>query len=190
MLIELYWYSTYCLRTYFTEKSTYWEANRFSANQEIPRILWKPIIHYPIHKRPPPVPILSQLDPVHNRTSHFLNILLLLSSRLRLCLSSGLLHSGFPTKTLYTHLLSPIVATCPTYLILLDFITRRIFGEYRSLSSTLTLTLLTWGIWWAPNKANRWQMGFNSALKELTQHLHLSNIWNVQNVFIRLWHTL
>jgi hypothetical protein len=27
----------------------------------------------------------------------------------------------------------------------------------------LTLTLLTWKIWWAPNNASRWQMGFNSA---------------------------
>jgi len=25
-----------------------------------------------------------------------------------------------------------------------------------------------WRIWWAPNNANKWQMGFNSAFKELT----------------------
>jgi len=31
----------------------------------------------------------------------------------------------------------------------------------------LTLILLTWRIWWAPNNASRWQMGFNSAFKEL-----------------------
>jgi len=31
--------------------------------------------------------------------------------------------------------------------------------------STLTLILLTWRIWWAPNNASRWQMGFNSAFK-------------------------
>ena len=29
----------------------------------------------------------------------------------------------------------------------------------------LTLILLTWRIWWAPNDANKWQMGFNSAFK-------------------------
>ena len=31
----------------------------------------------------------------------------------------------------------------------------------------LTLMPLTWRIWWAPNNASRWQMGFNSAFKGL-----------------------
>jgi len=30
-------------------------------------------------------------------------------------------------------------------------------------NACLTLTLLMWRIWWAPNNASRWQMGFNSA---------------------------
>ena len=52
--------------------------------------------------------------------------------------SKWILPSGFPTKTLYSTLFSPIHATCPTHLILLDFMTRIIFGEeYRSLSSSL-----------------------------------------------------
>jgi hypothetical protein len=59
--------------------------------------------------------------------------ILILSSYLRLRLPSGLFPPGFPTVTLYTPLPSPIRATCPLYLILLDFISRTIFGEqYRS----------------------------------------------------------
>jgi len=56
------------------EQSTSREANLFSASQEIPHILWNLKVHYRIHTCPPPVSILSQLDPAHTPTSHFLKI--------------------------------------------------------------------------------------------------------------------
>ena len=45
--------------TYCMVQNPSWEANWFAVNQEIPRILWNPKVHYRIHKLPPPVPILG-----------------------------------------------------------------------------------------------------------------------------------
>ena len=61
--------------------------------------------------------------------------ILILSTHLSLGFPSGLLPSGFSTKTLHNPLSSPIRATCPAQPILLDFITRTILGEeYKSFS--------------------------------------------------------
>ena len=63
--------------------------------------------------------------------------ILILSSHLRLGLLSGLFPSGFPSKRLYITFLSPTSASFPAHPILLDLITRIIFGEeYRLFSSS------------------------------------------------------
>jgi hypothetical protein len=53
------------LLTHSMEQSPSWEAKTSWATQEIPRILWNPEVPNRIHKSSPPVPILSQIDPVH-----------------------------------------------------------------------------------------------------------------------------
>jgi hypothetical protein len=56
------------------EQSPSWEANCFATSQEIPRVLWNPKVPHRTHKRRPPLPILSQPNPVLTPTSHFLKI--------------------------------------------------------------------------------------------------------------------
>ena len=62
---------TYWL-TYSVVQSPSWEANWFATSQEFPRISRNPKVHYRTHKRPPPVSILGQPNPVHLPTSHLL----------------------------------------------------------------------------------------------------------------------
>ena len=93
----------------------------FQLVKKIPRILLNPKVHYCIYKCPPHLSLswASSIQSIALHPTSWRSILLLFS-HLRLGLRSGLFPSGFPTKTLYTLLLSPIRATCPAHLILLD----------------------------------------------------------------------
>ena len=114
------------------------EANWFAASQEIPRILWNPKVHYRTHKRPPPVPVLGQPNPVHISTSHLLEIHRNIIHPSTPRSPQWSLSVRFPHQDPIRPLSSPIRATCPAHLILLDFIPRAILGEeYRSFSSSL-----------------------------------------------------
>ena len=96
------------------------------------------MLHYRIEKCPPPVPILSQLDPVHTPTSHFLEIHLniILPSMPGSPIMSPTLRFSHQNSAYASPL--PIRARCSTHLILLDLIIRIILDkEYRSLSSSL-----------------------------------------------------
>ena len=65
----VYWGWQYLL-TYSTVHSPSWAANWFAASQEIPRISRNLKVHHRTHKRPPPVSIPGQPNPVHIPTSH------------------------------------------------------------------------------------------------------------------------
>jgi hypothetical protein len=50
------------LLTCSMERSSFCEANWFSASQNISGILWNPEVHYHIYVCPPPVPILRKIN--------------------------------------------------------------------------------------------------------------------------------
>jgi hypothetical protein len=84
-----------------TELSFSWGAINWAATQELPSFSWNPKVQYRIHKSPPLVPILGHIYPIHTTPSHPISLrsTLILSTHLHLCLSSGLLPSGFRRRS-------------------------------------------------------------------------------------------
>ena len=119
-------------------QSSSWEADWFAASQEIPRISRNPKVHYRTHKRPPPISILGQPNPVHIPTSLLLEIHPNIIHPSTPRSPQWSLSLRFPHQDPIHPLSTPIRATCPAHHILLDFITRTILGEeYKSFSSSL-----------------------------------------------------
>ena len=129
------------------EQRPSWTANRFPASRDIFLLFWNQRVYYCVYRCPPTVPILSQINPVHD-LSYFLKIHLNIILQFTPGPSMWSLSLRFPTKFLFTSVITPVRAACPTHLIILDLIARIIFGEvYRSLGfsyvvfSTLLLSL-------------------------------------------------
>jgi len=135
------WLRTYLityLLTYSTVQSPSWEANWFVASQVITRISRNPKVHYLTYKRPPPVSILGQPNPLYIPTFHFLEIHPNIIHPPRPRSPQWFLSLRFPHQDPIHPLTPPIHATCPWNLIFLDFITRTLLGEeYRLFSSSL-----------------------------------------------------
>ena len=112
--------------------------------KKFPAFLWNPKAHYRTHKRPPPVPVLGQPNPVPTPTSHLLEI------------HPNIIDPSTPRSPQWSFSLrflhqepihplsSPIRATCPAHLILLDFITRTILGEEYRTFTTLPVLLVSY----------------------------------------------
>jgi hypothetical protein len=84
-----------------------WEAATRSATLEFSQILWNPKVHRHIHKSPPLVPTLRQMNRVHTSSSCLSKINLNIIPHLYLGLPSGRFPSGVPTKYCIIVLLIP-----------------------------------------------------------------------------------
>ena len=95
------------------EQSPFWEANRFSASQEIHRILHNPKGHYRVNKSLLPLPVMSQLNTVRVPHHTSWRSIFILRSHLCLGVTSGIFLSDIATKNLYAPFLTPQTCYMP-----------------------------------------------------------------------------
>jgi hypothetical protein len=110
------------------------EAASRAATHKPPCILWNPKVHFRVHKSPPLLQILNQINQVYTIPLRFISVL---SIHLCLDLPSGFFPSGFHTNNLYAFLLSTIRARCHTHLILFGLTNLIILDKEYNLWSSL-----------------------------------------------------
>jgi hypothetical protein len=109
------------LLIYSIEQSSSWEAKRFADSQEIHHILRNPNVHYCITSTRHLSITWASSNPLHAPNTTSWRSIIILYSRLRLGLPSGLFLSSFPTKTLYTPLLSPSYSSLTSKIAFSDY---------------------------------------------------------------------
>ena len=122
------WVTDNHVSTDSAEPNHSWESNICSANEEVPRILRIPKVHYRVHNIPPLVLYLCQMNPFHVLPLYLLKVHLILSFTLSFGLKNALFSSGFRTKSLHVPILWPIRATRSAHHTIPSLITRIIFG--------------------------------------------------------------